>query len=36
VQANYVSNCNRQDVVKILKTLLFRWGINEEWMREAK
>lgn len=35
-KAHYISNCNREDAVKILKTLLFRWGINEEWMKECK
>lgn len=32
-RAEYVSNVNREDAIKILKTLLFRWGQNEEWMR---
>lgn len=31
--AIYASNCNREDAIKILKTMLFRWGINEEWMK---
>lgn len=32
----YTSNCKREDAVAILKTVLFRWGINDEWMKEAK
>jgi hypothetical protein len=32
----YVGNVNREDAIAILKTLLFRWGINEEWMGKAK
>lgn len=35
-EANYVSNCNREDAVKILKVLLYRWGIEEDWMTKAK
>lgn len=36
VNAQYVSNCNREDAVAILKTLLFRWGVNEEWMQHIR
>ncbi len=32
----YVSNVDRGDAIAILKTLLFRWGVNDEWMKEAK
>lgn len=34
--AQYASNVNREDAVKALKTILFRWGINDEWMKDAK
>lgn len=34
--ARYSGNVNREDAVAILKTLLFRWGINEEWMKQAE
>lgn len=30
----YVSTLDRPTAVKILKTCLFRWGINEEWMKK--
>lgn len=35
-EAHYISNCNREDAIKILKSMLFRWGINEQWMQDAK
>lgn len=35
-EAQYVSNCNREDAIAGLKILLFRWGVNEEWMTKAK
>lgn len=34
--AQYVANVQRQDAVKVLKEILFRWGIDEDWMKEAK
>ncbi len=34
--AQYVSNCNREDAINVLKTVLFRWGVNEEWMKTIK
>jgi len=34
--AQYVSNLNREDAIKGLKTLLFRWGINDDWMKDAQ
>jgi hypothetical protein len=34
--ARYAANVNREDAVAILKALLFRWGINDEWMAQAK
>lgn len=34
--AGYISNCNREDAIRGLKSVLFRWGINEEWMKGAK
>lgn len=36
VEGSYASNCNREDAIAMLKTLLFRWGINDEWMKRAK
>lgn len=36
VKADYVATCKRADAIAILKTVLFRWGINEEWMKELK
>lgn len=35
-RAMYASNCQREDAVKILKTMLFRWGLNEEWMKDVQ
>ena len=39
-EAQYVSNCRREDVINVLKTVLFpvlfRWGINDEWMQTIK
>lgn len=34
--ADYVSNIKRDDAIKVLKTILFRWGANEEWMTNIK
>ena len=34
--ADYISNVNREDAIKILKTLLFGWGYNDEWMKNCK
>jgi len=34
--AQYVSNCKREDAIKALKEILFRWGHNEEWMTKIK
>lgn len=28
----YVGNLEREDAIKLLKELLFRWGEKEEWM----
>jgi hypothetical protein len=35
VAGRYVANVNRKDAIAVLKTLLFRWGINDEWMKDA-
>lgn len=35
-EAQYASSMSRDDAIKILKTLLFRWGVNEEWMNNLK
>ncbi|MDE2103421.1 MAG: hypothetical protein KGL39_39635 [Patescibacteria group bacterium] len=32
----YASNIHRDSAIGMLKTMLFRWGINEEWMTQAK
>lgn len=34
-EASYVSNVSREDAIKILKVVLFRFGVNEEWMTKA-
>lgn len=35
-RANYVSNGKREDCIKALKELLFRWGAEEDWMQHIK
>lgn len=35
-RGDYISNVSRDSAIAILKTVLFRWGINDEWMRDAK
>lgn len=35
VASRYVANVRREDAIAVLKTLLFRWGINDEWMKDA-
>lgn len=35
-KADYVSNVKREDAVAALKAILFRWGIDEQWMHQAK
>lgn len=35
-KADYVSNVCREDAVRAIKEILFRWGIEEEWMKQAK
>jgi len=32
----YVSNMNREGAIKALKSLLFRWGEEEAWMKHIK
>lgn len=34
-KTDYISNVRREDAIKMLKNVLFRWGINEEWMERA-
>lgn len=34
-QGQYISNMNREDAIKILKTMLFRFGVNDQWMKDA-
>ena len=34
--AQYISNMNREDAIKCLKVMLFRWGIDEDWMKDAR
>lgn len=36
IDGGYVSNCDRASAIKILKTILFRWGINDEWINKAE
>ena len=36
VEGQYASNLNREDSIAILKTVLFRWGHNDEWMKSIK
>ena len=33
-QADYISNVKREDAIAALKTILFRWGVNDEWMKK--
>jgi hypothetical protein len=33
--ADYIATVNREDAIGVLKTCLFRWGINEQWMEEC-
>ena len=33
---SYTANIARPDAVKMLKEILFRWGINEEWMTKCE
>ena len=35
VQVDYTATVSRESAVAILKSMLFRWGINEEWMKKA-
>jgi hypothetical protein len=35
-KAQYASNLNREDALAVLKTVLFRWGVNDEWMQSIK
>lgn len=33
--ARYVANCQREEAIRMLKELLFRWGAGEEWMNHV-
>lgn len=35
-QIRYIAGIGREDAVSALKTLLFRWGKNEEWMEHVE
>jgi hypothetical protein len=32
----YISNCEREDAIKLLKEFLFRIGEAEDWMKHIK
>jgi hypothetical protein len=34
--ADYAANINREDAVAALKALLFRWGVEEQWMEQVR
>ena len=34
--AQYVASIERETAVKILKACLFRWGHDEQWMKDAR
>jgi hypothetical protein len=34
--ADYVADINREDAIAAMKMVLFRWGINEEWMAKCQ
>jgi hypothetical protein len=35
-RTNYISNCQREDAIKVLKEFLFRIGAEEDWMKHIK
>lgn len=35
-RANYLSSCNRKDVIKCMKEFLFRCGEHENWMKDIE
>lgn len=35
-RTQYISNARREDVIKLLKEVLFRFGAEEDWMKHIK
>lgn len=35
-RTRYISNCQRQEAIKILKTFFFQIGDEENWMKHIK
>lgn len=35
-RVTYSANCSREEGIKILKAMLFRWGESEDWIKHIK